>query len=104
MGAPVDLRLRPLRVYACSGLVFEIRAKWPPHLTPEYRRLLHQAMGAAIVDGLVAIDDPHAGCSVSCIDVKWDDVTSQRAIFLPCNHGGDDRAARTRVEPGEEDR
>jgi hypothetical protein len=62
-------------------LVFEMRAKWPPHLTPEYRRLLHQAMAAAIVDGLVATDDPRTGCSVSCIDVKWDDVTSSERAF-----------------------
>ena len=62
-------------------LVFEMRAKWPPHLTPEYRRLLHQAMGAAIVDGLVATDDPHTGCSISCIDVKWDDVASSEQSF-----------------------
>jgi hypothetical protein len=62
-------------------LAFEMRAEWPSHLTPGYRRLLHEAIGAAIVDGLVAADDPHVGCSVSCIDVKWDDVTSSEQSF-----------------------
>jgi hypothetical protein len=62
-------------------LVFEMRAKWPDHLTADYCGLLRDAMSTAIVDVLVAADDPHVGCSLTCIDVKWDDVASSERAF-----------------------
>jgi hypothetical protein len=62
-------------------LVFEMLGEWPPHLTADYCRHLHDAMSAAIVDVLVATDDPHTGCSLNCSEVKWDDVTSSEQSF-----------------------
>ena len=51
------------------------------HLTADYCRLLENAMCAAIVDVLVAADDPHVGCSLLCVEVKWDDVASSERAF-----------------------
>ena len=62
-------------------LIFEMHAKWPPHLTSDYRRLLYDAMSAAIVDVLVATDDRYTGCSLSCVEVRWNDVTSSEFAF-----------------------
>jgi hypothetical protein len=62
-------------------LAFEMRSGWPRQLTADYCQRLHDAMSAAIVDVLVATDDPHTGCSLSCVDVKWDDVTSSEQAF-----------------------
>jgi hypothetical protein len=38
-------------------------------------------MSAAIVDVLVATDYPHVGCSLLCVEVKWDDVASSERAF-----------------------
>jgi hypothetical protein len=64
-----------------DGLSFEMRAQWPPHLTGDYTPLLERAMCAAVVDVLVAADDPHVGCAITCTDVRWDDVTSSERAF-----------------------
>jgi hypothetical protein len=62
-------------------LVFEMRARWPSHLTADYCGLLHDAMSAAIVDALVAAEAPRIRCSLTCVEVKWDDVTSSEMAF-----------------------
>jgi hypothetical protein len=38
-------------------------------------------MSAAIVDVLLATDDPHTGCALHCVEVRWDDVTSSERAF-----------------------
>jgi hypothetical protein len=64
-----------------EDLLFEMRGAWPSHLTPDYCRLLRDAMSAAIVDVLLATDDPHRGCSLHCTEVRWDDVASSERAF-----------------------
>jgi hypothetical protein len=79
-----------------QSLVFEMRVQWPPHLTADYRRLLEEAIGAAIVDALVAADRPHIGCSLTCTHVKWDDVASSEFAFYRAT-----RAAMTTLRDSE---
>jgi hypothetical protein len=66
-----------------ESLAFDMRAQWPPHLTADYCEQLRDAMSAAIVDALLATDHPHLGCSVTCTEVKWDDIASSEvAVYL----------------------
>ena len=63
-------------------LSFEMRTQWPPNLTSDYTSLLEKAICAAIVDVLVAADEPHVGCAIACTEVKWNDVTSsERSLY-----------------------
>ncbi|MGD0525539.1 MAG: hypothetical protein ABSE49_10365 [Polyangiaceae bacterium] len=78
------------------SLVFETRAQWPAHLTSEYRRRLEEAMGAGIVDALVAAEAPHVGCSLVCTEVRWDDVASSEVAVYRAT-----RAAMTTLREAE---
>ncbi len=64
-----------------EDLTFEMAAPWPPEHTADYCQLLHDAMSAAMVDVLVASEEPHTGCSLSCIEVRWDEVSSSERSF-----------------------
>ncbi len=65
-----------------DSLSFEMDTAWPGHLTPEYSRLLEHAISAAIVDVLLASSaDAHRGCSLKCVEVRWDDVCSSEVAF-----------------------
>lgn len=46
-----------------------------------------RAMSSAVVDVLVAVEDPHVGCSVTCIEVKWDDVAGSERAFYRATRG-----------------
>ena len=65
-----------------DDLTFELQGDWPPQLDADYRRLLLNAMSAAIIDVLVAnANPPHTGCAVTCTEVRWDDITSSEMAF-----------------------
>ena len=69
-------------------LSFEMGTSWPGHLGPDYRRLLEQAMTAAIVDTLLAGSEcPYLGCSLKCVQVGWDDVGSSEVTFYSATRG-----------------
>jgi hypothetical protein len=58
-----------------------MRAQWPPQVAADDRSRVHDAICVAIVDTLVAAEYPHVGCSLTCTEVKWDDVTSSAFAF-----------------------
>jgi hypothetical protein len=65
-----------------DSFAFETRAAWPNSLSPNYCALLEAAMAAAIVDALLAgVEDPHTGCRLTCVEVKWDEVASSERAF-----------------------
>jgi hypothetical protein len=80
-GHPSTYAFVRFECFPADHLVFNTQAKWPAHLTADYCRLLQDAMSAAIVDVLVATDYPHVGCSLLCVEVKWDDVASSERAF-----------------------
>ena len=70
-----------------ENLSVEMRARWPANLATDYCRLVEDAIRAAIVDVLVAVDVPFVGVAITCIDVKWDDITSSEVAFYRAAKG-----------------
>lgn len=63
-------------------LSFEMGAAWPGHLGRDYTVRLEDAMGAAITDLLVASSEhPLLGCSLKCVEVRWNDIGSSEIAF-----------------------
>jgi hypothetical protein len=66
---------------------FEMRARWPANLAADYCRQLEDAIRAAIVDTLVAVDTPFVGVAIACTDVEWNDITSSEVSFYRATQG-----------------
>ncbi|SRR6266849_1550256 len=80
-GHPSTYALVRFECAPADSLVFEMQAEWPADLTTEYRRLLEAAMSAAIIDVLVACENPHTGCHLRCVEVGWDEICSSELAF-----------------------
>ena len=71
-------------------LLFAVQTRWPNHLSEAYCDALGRVIGCAIVDGLMTSYYPYRGCSVTLVDVGWDDVMSSEVAFYRSAKGAMD--------------
>ena len=89
-GHPSSYAAVRFRCAPSDALAFQSAARWPEHLRPTYRALLEQAVSYGIVDGLMGGGSdlhPHRGCSLTLVEVGWDDVMSSEVAFYRATRG-----------------
>ena len=65
-----------------DDLSFETRASWPGTMNEDERIGLEHAVAEGVADVLLSGVYQHSGCSVTLVEVRWDDICSSEAAFV----------------------
>jgi hypothetical protein len=70
--------------FACNpanDLSFEARTSWPSTVPDDYRPQVERAMAEAVADVVLERLYQHTDCTVTLIDVRYDEIGSSVAAF-----------------------
>lgn len=88
MGHPSNYARVNFKCEPADALEFHSLATWPGHFDQEERDRHEQAIRIAIVDELFCRSPtPRSGCSLSLIEVAYDNVSSSPAAFYQATVG-----------------
>jgi hypothetical protein len=97
-GHPSSYAYVKLRAEPATELGFAVAVEWPEEFDAEYAERIQNAVGEAVVDGLISAPNtyPYRGCHVQLIGFRWDRVggseaavarATSKAIELLREHG-----------------